>query len=271
MGELGLWLLAKLVLSLQSTGNRPSLTLGSDSMAILESYCAAQLTEEAPDKTRVSRILLVLEGILCRPVLVAANLSPELLAALISYVAVALKTQSSGIDDGPDTLMVAAMRILVSFSGPDSGSAVLANSDELFGRIVALFAHLEAQLPDPKHDEPAGLLCTLLINVVDRSSRRQAQILEEHIGLVESLAIHCSSAPLTTEGQAYRGILLGILLSGAPGASRRTLLLAQHQQLGQGIYNSFSRILEHLTQRRQMGTALREQLVAFQTLYKPSL
>lgn len=270
MGELGLWLLAKLVLSLQSTGDLPSLTLESDSMAVLEGYCAVQLLAEVPDRTRVSRILLVLEGLFCCPGHAAASPSSELLAALISYVAVALKAQSLETD-GPDALMVAAARILVAFSGPDSGSAVLANSDELFERIVGLFGHLEARRSGPGHDELVGLLCTLLINVVDRSSRRQAQILEEHLELVESLAIHCSSAPLTTEGQAYCGILLGILLSGTPGASRRTLLLAQHQRLDQGIYDSFSRILDHLTQRRQMGTALREQLVALQALYKSSL
>lgn len=279
MGDLGLWLLAKLTLSLQSTGDLPALSLASDSMLILEEYCVSQLLEEHPDKTRVSRILLILEGLLGCQISGTANLSLKLLAALISYVAAALKTPSAETD-GSDALVIAAVRILVSFSGPDSGSAILASSDELFGGILGLLDRLnsstalttapEARQSDSSHDELSGLLCTLLINVVDRSSPRQSQILGQHLELVEGLAARCS-APITTESQAYCGILLGILLSGTPGAAQRKLLLAQHQQLGQGIYNSFSRILDHLTQRRQMGTALREQLVALQTLYQPSL
>jgi hypothetical protein len=248
MLDLGIWMFAKLVLAAQTASSEQRDLSRQLVERVKEHLGLLCVNLDRVDLVRTSRILFVLEFL---------ALDPAVHNVIIDSV-ISLISKSF---ERPD-LVSSCVRLLVSLTGPDESSAHVASRKE----SVLLVKDLLAKVSLNKEDvELQSLVCTLVVNIVDRHPVSRTIFIED-----SNLMSDIIETILSPDNQAspYYGMLMGILLFDS--ASSRIALLSTNQTLEMAIFQSFTHLIEQLTSNRRITPTLCNQLQSFQSIYSHS-
>lgn len=247
LADLGLWLLAKLNFSIQTSTEQPWQQLND--FEIIECCCALLRGTCTEHEIRVSRLLFILDSI----VSMRSNKESLNLDMIIDSVSKLLDSLLLN-----DIMLLqpfhGCLRLLISLSGPDDGAMTLCQQP-----VIMKLPELLRQAINSPDEDFQVLTCTLIANIADRHPTIRSTFDES----LEDLSRRCC---LESNTSYCFGMLLGIIL--AEEGSRRLRLFANHTSLCSSIYKSFDTLIEKFSQVGKLDASLQSQLRSFQSVYR---
>ncbi len=164
-------------------------------------------------------------------------------------------------------VVLATLRVLIHISGPDWGASLLCKEGPL-GLFALLGRLLLASLT---WSEPSSqvTLCTLLVNVVDRSAEARSHFIKEEGGALDALQelIGGSAAGDSASSEAinFYTVTLGIILSDSHAA--RAVRLSGRDKVVQ-VHRAFVAMAAGLEERGVLSGEVKAQLDSFAALYR---